>query len=120
MLFLKGRVKNEWPRLNLNLAEVSRGVAALGVLFEAKGRVICTIHDALPTGKPMACSKPFLTVLSAAPINLGLILGTRRATICDMFLLGALWGMLLFLLGALGVCVKEMKARLGDRCMDAT
>ena len=34
-----GRVKNEWPRLDLNLAGLSRGVAALGVLSEAEGRV---------------------------------------------------------------------------------
>ena len=103
LLVLQGRVKNEWPRLSLNGAEFSRGVAVLGVLFEAEGRVIRIIHDAHPTGKPLACSKPLQAALSAAPQKLGLILGTRRATICGMFLLGAL-----------GVCVKEMKARLGE------
>ena len=92
----------------------------MGYCLRPKAEFIRTIHDAHPTGKPSACSKLLPTVLSAAPLNLGLILGIRRATICGMFLLGALRGMLLFLLGALGVCVKEMKARPGDRCMDAT
>ena len=71
--------------LILNLTELSRGVAALGVLSEARGRVIRTIHDAHPAGKPSACSKQLQTVLSAAPINLELISGTRRAAICGVF-----------------------------------
>ena len=103
LLVLQGRVKNEWPKLSLNGAEFSRGVAALGVLFEAEGRVIRIIHDAHPTGKPLACSKPLQAALSAAPLYLGLISVTRRATICGMFLLGAL-----------GVCAKEMKAHPGE------